>query len=216
MRVLAAVAVALAAGAGAPPAPARDAYYLVVFAAQNGELAVDRASHDFAAFVHMDRSLLAAPGRPAPGAVETVTISWLPARLPICVTCLEPVPGHNYGLRETLLIEERAGLRLSQWGPFEVDAELFAMAKAQREHLEAGGTSYIVWDRGWRPQALNCIHAVSDVDTTRPPLATGVALGDAAGWALVRYFMPRVRDRPGGGERLRRILGVDDVPVQQR
>jgi hypothetical protein len=191
-----------------------DRYALAIYAAQNGDVAIDRASHNFAAFVHVPPASPSDEG--ATRAPEVIAISWLPARLPICVVCTEPVPGRNYELRETIEIERAAGLRVSQWGPYEIDAALFASAARQARHLASGAARYVVWDRDLRPQAINCIHAVSDVDATRPPLATGTAIGDAAGEALVRFYGPRVRGRFGTAPSFRRLLGIADLPVLER
>ena len=199
--------------AASPASAARgDRFALAIYAAQNGDVAIDQASHDFAVFVR-----LPAPEAEADGeAPEVVSISWLPARLPICVLCREPVPGRNYDLRETIEIERAAGLRVSQWGPYEIDQALFDDAVRQARHLASGAVRYVVWDRESRPQAINCIHAVSDVDSSRSALATGTALGDAAGEALVRFYWPRVRGRAGGATAFRRRLGIGDLPVLER
>jgi hypothetical protein len=202
--------------AHAPPALAADAYYVAVFAAQDGDLAFSRSTHNFAVFARMDRSLLSSERPAAAEEVEAVTISWLPASLPICITCTEPVAGHNYGLRETFLIEERAGLRVSQWGPFEVGRGLFEAARAQRDRLTSGLARYVVWDRDTRPHAVNCIHAITDADASKPPLATGPLLGDKAGEAIVRHFWSHVIATPGRGSRFRSLLGIGDLPVVDR
>lgn len=207
--------------AGVAHAAEGDAYYMAIYAAQNGEAGIDPASHDWAVFVRMPR---AAYGGTTPVASDddgdprphVVPISWLPARLPICVMCTEPVPGRNYELRETIEIERRAGLRVSQWGPYEIDEALFDDAVRQAERLASGAVRYVVWDKGLRPHVLNCIHAVSDVDTTHPPLATGPAIGDAAGEALQRFYWPHFRARSGRGAAFRRQLGVGDLVVMDR
>jgi hypothetical protein len=80
----------LALGAGARAG--EDMYFAVVFGAQRPLLQLPRYTHSFATFAHLD---------PA-GRLEAFTISWLPSTAEVRVLRLQPEPGHNYTLAQTL------------------------------------------------------------------------------------------------------------------
>ena len=72
------------------------------------------------------------------------------------------------------------GARVSRWGPYRIEKELYDRALTQEERLRSGRVLYKAVDRNYRPQASNCIHAVSDIDTDNGLFHVGREWGDAA------------------------------------
>lgn len=161
---------------------ARDAYYMVVFCYQ-GVPAFPQSAHTFAAFVR------AAPRRRGtPKIIESKTISWLPATLSVRLIS-GPEPGRNLSLQETLNHAAAIGARVSAWGPFQIKKDLFDRAFKQATRLERGDVLYKAVDYGWRPAvAINCFHAICDLDTDLGLLTTGIAYGKSATNLVVNHL----------------------------
>lgn len=161
-------------------------YYVMMFAYKNH---VDlRQAHTYATFMHLQSKdgVQADPEDSTAWDAEQVTISWLPAELPMCILC-RPVTGYNYSLEGTFQIGLDAGADLYELPTIEVQQELFANAVDQVNTLASGAVEWVTFDRGTRPDAVNCLHAVSDVNRVSGPLYSGVANGvegsrEALGW----------------------------------
>ena len=169
---------------GVCPAAARadDRHYMLIFAYQ-GTPVLPRTAHTFATFVRAagDKDRV----------IETHTISWLPASLAVRPIRALPEPGRNLNLDETLKVAKSMNARIALWGPYRIDKELYERALKQIERLNRGAVSYKAVDAATRPDgALNCFHAVSDLDTERGLLATGTAFGEAAS-AMVASHLRR-------------------------
>ncbi len=165
------------------PAFAESKAYVVSWGYQNGGNRPNR-SHTFATF------FLVTDGR----ATEKVTISWLPMRgylrgpSGLQVPALRPVPGHNYTLAETLQFAAGLGEPVSRFGPYEISLALYDTAKSQAAYLSSGRVYYKMLDRTSRPNAVNCIHAVTDI-------AGWVATGDIRGNGASRYVISHFAQR---------------------
>ena len=189
-------------------------YFVMMFAYKNH---FDiRQAHTYAAFVHMQ-------GKEGQDArveesdswnIEQVTISWLPESLPMCLIC-RPVVGHNYTLSETFQIGLDAGADLYELPTIEVSAELFENAVAQVTNLNSGGVEWVTLDRRWRPAAVNCLHAVSDVNLVSGPLYSGTANGVAGSSEALQWFSPYQVPSISIPDWLPSLLGVDQYPVNQ-
>jgi hypothetical protein len=155
------------------------------------------ASHCFATFARLSR------GGAAP--VELHHISWFNIRgHQTGSTCLfddcgrpaQPEPGENRTTAEALTMAQRVGLRVTRWGPYEIDRALFERALRQIDLLEGRVPGqkvlYKAVDLGFREgaeiRALNCIHAVSDIDRDPFPLRTWTSYGDEAVRKVVRHL----------------------------
>ena len=163
-------------------APARtwaeERYYMLVFASQDAANTV-RVAHTFALFVKADGT--------AP--IESHSISWMPSTMTLQPMRREPVPGVNISLKDSLEWAKSVGSRVTMWGPFRVKKELYDMAVAQEEWLNTTPFGHIILDPRYRGKtASNCIHAVSDLDTTQPALETGTAHGNEASEMVVEHF----------------------------
>jgi len=188
MRPISCISIVLMLCAGTSAARADNRYYIMMFASQRDNPKLPRFAHTFATFVHIGNT----GGKER---IEAHTISWLPQTLDV-VPRLRPEPGKNFDLKATLTWAERDGQRVIAWGPFQIDKKLYELAREQVERLNKGGIAYRMVDGKLRsPEVMNCIHAVSDLDTTQAPLVTGIAFGDAASLAVLRHF-ERWLDRP--------------------
>lgn len=165
-------------------APDEDRYYMLVFGEQD-EANTVRLSHTFAVFVKAtDESVMTGDTQ-----IESHTISWMPSSLTLQPMRKEPVPGVNLSLSDSLEWAKSVGARVTVWGPFRVKKELYDMAVAQEERLNTTPLGHILLDTKHRGKtASNCIHAVSDLDTTQPALETGTAHGNEASQMVVDHF----------------------------
>ena len=196
----------------APPnASARPAatYYLVVYAAQEPGNNPE-TSHCFATFARIAR----ADGTPPAPRVELRHINWFSIRghqtgathglVEADGQPTYPEPGENRTTRDALILAQRHGLRVSRWGPYEIHRGLFEKAGHQIALLEGRlpgpPVRYKALDLGYREgarvRALNCIHAISDVDREPAPLRTWTSYGDDAARRVVLH-LSRWMKNPG-------------------
>src|SRR5262249_30845823 len=120
-------------------AQAGEAHFLLVFASQRVPNQPNY-SHTFATFVRASW-----PGdSPCPccPVLEARTISWLPQSLVIRTLALCPECGRNLELHETLRYALGSGERVSLWGPYLIDAELYRGALRQAALLDSGRVLY--------------------------------------------------------------------------
>jgi hypothetical protein len=153
-------------------------------------------SHCFATFARISGSA---------ARVELHHISWFNVRghqtgstciFDDCGQPAQPEPGENRTAGEALAMAQRRGLRVTRWGPYEIDRALFERALRQIDLLEGRipghKVLYKAMDLGFREgsevRALNCIHAVSDIDRDRAPLRTWTSYGDEAVRKVVQHL----------------------------
>jgi ABC-type phosphate/phosphonate transport system substrate-binding protein len=176
--------------------PGKPEYYLCVFAFDSVPRRA-RYSHTFATFI-----------KTSGGSVETHTISWLPRSKQIEIARMQSEPGMNLDLHQTLDFARSLSVRVYEWGPYRVRPELYERALRQIERLRSGRIQYKVLDGAWRPDtASNCIHAVSDIDTSEGYLTVNGAYGVAASTSVVdflrRWMIEPGREHPSIYEELR-------------
>jgi hypothetical protein len=211
--------------------PAGETYYLVVLAAQEeGNHPV--TSHCFATYARISAGTEAEPG------IELHHINWFSRRghrTGATHALFEddgrptrPEPGENRTTREALLMAARRGLKISRWGPFEIERGLYERALRHIDLLEGKVAGrrvlYKSFDVGCREGewivALNCVHAVSDVDREGGPLRTWTSYGEQAARLVVqhlgRWFKGPGRDHPEAWERIwRATWGPESAPEMQ-
>lgn len=205
---------ALMAGAVVPPGdpggaarPAVESYYMVVYSAQEGNVAV--RSHCFATFARVARS----GDTTAEPRVELHHINWFSVRGHRCGSTFglfecdgrptRPEPGENRTTRDALELVLGRGRRVTRWGPFEIDRGLYERALRQIDLLEGRVPGrqvlYKALDLGYREgaevRAINCIHAVSDIVRMPVLLRTWTAYGDEAARKVVSHLGPWVKSR---------------------
>jgi len=142
-------------------ARAGEEYYLLMFGSQRVP-ANPNYSHTFATFA---RATWEGPGPcPVNPVLEAHTISWLPANLKIRVNALRPECGHNFGLHHSLDFANSTKQRVSLWGPYRIEPQLYYRGLNRKFELEQGHIQYKANDIGYRSNRVtNCIHAVSTV-----------------------------------------------------
>jgi hypothetical protein len=212
--LLAAAALALAL-AFAPAARAAEAYYVLVFGSQRVPNNPDYA-HTFATFVRATWPG-GGPCPQAPAHLETHTISWLPRDLEIRTLALLPECGHNFELHETLRYALANGERVSLWGPYQVEPELYARALNQIALLESGEVLYKANDMGHRSDRVsNCIHAVSTVVDGPRLRVLSPGWGETASYVVLRRFLPWVIDPDRVHPWVGSALGLNAYPMIYR
>jgi hypothetical protein len=201
----------LASALAAPPAArAGEFYYLIVFGSQRPS-GRPKYTHTFATFVK------ATGEGPCADAyrLECCTISWLPATGRVSLWRLGSEAGVNFDLYGTLRLLASQKQRVSMWGPFRIDRELYDRACVQAARLQAGGMRYKAIDLGLRTwRASNCIHAVSDMDDDAwllyaGPTRRGAGAGPAVLDHLRRWLIEPSRTHPWVADR----LGLLPCPV---
>jgi hypothetical protein len=163
-----------------------DEYHVVVFGynGRGGQLNPGK-SHTFASWVHTrDRKVC-----------EQIDISWMPETDRVRVAERE-IPGHNKCLSETMA--DATGCNVRYW-LLRTDKSFFDAAAAQRDRLAV----YKALDGKSRPDAVNCIHACSDI---AGPLSTGAKNGIAASQEVADLYVREGRAWPCGDEWLMPLL----------
>jgi hypothetical protein len=148
------------ASAGKVVAP--EHFYLLVFASQSTPK-LPRYTHTWATVVRVRDC-----GPHRPPEIEYDTISWLPASHRIHTWDLWVEEGVNLDLRRTLEVIRAQQQRVSLWGPYEIEPDLYRHFLAQKAFLESGRVGYQALDdlgeAGMIGNGMNCIHAVADCD----------------------------------------------------
>ena len=195
-----------------PAAAAGESYYVLVFGSQK-EPNEAKYAHTFGTFVKV-----VDPGPCSTMQMESHTISWLPATMNVRVRTLLPEEGHNFELHPTMRKELENGARVSLWGPYRIDRELYCKALDQIARLESGSVKYKAVDSGY-PNSLvsNCIHAVSGVTSYlfRPRIASP-GWGEVASSIVRDRFEPHILD---GGQIypwVAEALGLRQYPMIYR
>jgi hypothetical protein len=197
-----------------PPAAARadECYYLLVFGAQGFPNCPER-SHTFAVFVK------ACGLGPCPETyqIEAHTLSWMPATLKVRSLRCHPEPGVCLDLPTTLNWACAHKLRVTLWGPLAIDKELYDRACCRISELQSGALAYKVLDARLRPTlAVDCIHALSDVDTDRGLLHTGATFGDRASYLDLLHFGRWILDPHCTHDWVADRLGLGCCPIVHR
>jgi hypothetical protein len=162
----------------------RDSYYMILFS-QEGPGHEPWLSHTFATFIKAtgDRS------DKKHFRLGHHTISWLPASRDVHLLRLRPEAGKNYTLKETLRLARSLNVRVSMWGPLQIDKELYERAMRQVKRLNEGKVAYKAIDTRFRPDvASNCFHVISDIDADNGLLNTGTAHGDDASSMVLMHL----------------------------
>lgn len=153
----------------APTAAPQDTY-MVLGSFQPRGAGVPASSHTFAVFCKCEGDKI----------VESRTISWMPQTLDIKVLKRDPEQGVNLTYKQTYDIAAKNGYTLFFRGPYKVEPELYRKACEQATELESGKVLYKAGDGATRPHAVNCIHAVADIDREYGYLKTGANWGSSA------------------------------------
>jgi hypothetical protein len=147
---------------------------------------------------------------------DVITISWLPETLDIHVCRRRPEPGTLVNLPATLGWAEANGARISMWGPFQIQKELYERAVVRATLLEGGSIGYNAIDRRRRPNDVDCIHALSGVDVDPGLFRTRTAHGDIGSYFVLEH-LSRWIIQPGEiPPAVERRLRLDDFCIVRR
>jgi hypothetical protein len=185
-----------------------DKFYAIIFGEQDGKNRCCEA-HSFATFVQVRLEVL------GPKVVDRATISWLPAAGRVRLL-KRAEPGRNYTLEESLAMV-KPGHNLAQWGPFEIQEELFHRAKKQAALLSSGGVLYKAMDRRARSAgiAVNCEHAIADIGL-RPGeslIRTGTAHGHYGSYLVATHLRSWMIEPGVAHEWVNRSLGLGQYAI---
>jgi hypothetical protein len=196
----------------AKPAQADEAYFMLVFGSQR-PVNLPRHTHTFATFV---KATWTGPGCTTPQ-IQAWTISWLPCTLAIEPYRLCPESGMNLDLHSTLRWARADGQRISLWGPYQIQKELFDHALGQIAHLQSGAVSYKAVDTGYPADRVsNCSHAVGAlVPDSRIHLGIG-SWGDSASYFVTLALAPWIIDSRRTHDWILPRLGLCDCPLVRR
>src|SRR5687767_7453101 len=158
LRVCLASMLLLALAGGAR---AGEDYFLLMFGAQRVPNNPNY-SHSFATFVRV--SWLGDGPCPHNPTLETYTISWLPENMRVRVLALCPECGRNFDLHTTIRWCLSEDMRVSLWGAYRIEPQLYHLAGNQVGLLESGRVRYKAVDTGYpSDRVTNCIHALANV-----------------------------------------------------
>ena len=112
---------------------------------------------------------------------------------------------------------ESVGARVSMWGPFAIEEELYDRALAQKARLESRAIQYKAVDEKFRPEeASNCIHAVSDIDRDQGLLHVGRNWGEPASQLVVNHLKRWIINPRQTHQWVRDQIGLQDYPLTVR
>jgi hypothetical protein len=175
----------------AAPAHGDEFYYVLVFGSQLTPARCIAPSHTFAAFVKATGHGPCAENYQ----LEAHTISWMPRTLDVRAAALLPEPGQNVGLDATIRWALATGQRVSLWGPFQIDRNLYEGALREICYLESGQAQYKVIDNGWPANRVsNCIHAVDAAAGRWRLQLFDHSFGETASYHVAEQLLPWIID----------------------
>ena len=205
----AALALTLLAGA----ARGEEFYYVAVFGSQTTP-PDPNYTHSFAAFVK------ACGDGPCPREFvveECFTISWLPRTLKVRTYALLPECGVNLPLHDALRYVLANHERVSLWGQYQINKELYCQAARQAALLESGRVKYKAVDSGFPTDRVsNCIHAIATPAGGYRVRVLSPGFGETASWAVLQRYKPFIIDSDRTHEWVFSYLGLEAYPIIRR
>lgn len=199
---------------GASTAQAGQAFFVVMLAFQTVP-SNPRDTHSFASYVRV--SWDGYGPMEGPLSFDVKTISWLPETTVLRPLNLLGEPGHNFSLDETIHIAEGHCARVSLWGPYEIQEELFNRASERVAELESGQVLYLMLDTGHRTsQACNCIHGISSIDRRMRLRIASPAWGEDASYVILERQSRWIINREITHDWLIYDLGLQAYPIIYR
>jgi hypothetical protein len=211
LRLAAAFVLLLASARGAH---AGEAFYLLMFGSQRTP-ANPSYSHTWATFV---RATWEGDG-PCPHnpTIEEHTMSWLPETMVVRLWALLPECGALFELHTTIHWALDTQQRISMWGPYQIEPDLYYKAMDRLAHLGSGRVRYKAIDSGYSSDRVtNCIHAVAGtVGGLRVRVGTP-GWGETASFTVLQRFRPWIYNRDEVHSWVGSALGLDEYPIIYR
>jgi hypothetical protein len=209
---LAALAALSCPTAASDPTP-QPRYYFILLGGQSVPF-IPETAHTWAVY---------AKATPAPGgavALEWFTISWLPVGRTVRIFQVKPTAGKNHTIEETLARAAKNRVRMSVWGPYEIDADRYELAMRQARFLDSGAVGYRVLDSfTGNPYVCHCVHALTYADPVlRRRVQPVIRVGEPGTSRLAGLYL-RAGAFPGYPEThdwLIPALGLDRYPLTRR
>jgi hypothetical protein len=196
----------------AETATGEEFYYVLVFGSQQIPARAQFA-HTFAVFA---KATGQGPCSENYG-LEAYSISWMPQTLEIRTVALLPECGQNVELHYTIRWALSTGQRISVWGPYQIDKELYDRAIEQIRLLQGGEVLYKAIDFGYRSDHVsNCIHALSTIAEGYRLHVVSASFGETAGYYVTRRFEPWIIDPCRTHDWLVPRLGLAGYPIIHR
>jgi hypothetical protein len=197
-----------------PVARGDESYYMIVFGSQLPKVNLPAHTHSFAMFL---RACGEGPCWDT-YALQGWTISWMPESLKIEILRLFPTCGNNLGLHESLKWAAADGQRISMWGPYRIQKELFDRALGQVAHLKSGNVAYKSVDMCRNTDRVtNCIHALSNISTENSQLHCSVSgWGEPASYWITLHLAPWIIDYHQTHDWLLDRIGLRCYPLVRR
>lgn len=190
--------------------PCCEKYYVLVFGSQ--QLPPDpRYSHSFGIFVKVTEF----PNQQR--VLEHHSISWLAANLKVRLWAFLPEPGVNLGIHPTLNWAYGTCQRVSLWGPYEIDRDLYCRSVKQFNLLQSGQVKYKAVDTGYPTSRVsNCIHALGSVAGGYRMRVTSPAWGETASYAVMMRYRKWIINENQKHMWLIPALGLGQYPIVYR
>jgi hypothetical protein len=202
-------------GSACNSARAGEAYYLLMFASQRPTYSPNYA-HTFTTFVRASWPG-DGPCPPQNVTLEAHTISWLPSNLVIRIQALLPECGHNFGLAETIRFALGTEQRVSLWGPYQIEPDLYARAMQRVAQLNSGSVRYKANDSLYdRDRVTNCIHAVDAITERLRVRVASPGWGDTASYVVLMKMRQSIIDMDRPHYWVASALGLDCYPIIYR
>jgi hypothetical protein len=187
-------------------APAADAYFVSIFTAEPVPF---RSTHT--------HTFVVAVRVPASGPADVTHISWFPANLRQRGLTLCPEPGTNLGITDTFAICRAREMRISLWGPYRAEPELFDIIRRQAAYLESGRVLYKPTDNVYPSDvAANCYHAIWRPVAPCRKYSGLFNCGDVSGGTTVRLFRPWLIDPCQTHDAILEVFGPAGESVVRR
>ena len=194
---------------------AGERYYLLMFGSQRVP-ANPNYSHSWATFVRVSWPGDAACP-PQDAALEAHTISWLPQNLVVRLWALLPECGANFDLHTTVRWALDSDERISMWGPYLIEPDLYDRALRRIAQLDSGAVRYKANDSGRNSDHVsNCIHAVSSIADGLRLRVMSPGWGETASFAILQRIRPWIIDRNNVEPWVGSALGLDQYPIIYR
>jgi hypothetical protein len=206
MTVTTALALALALAAAGRAGD----HFVVVFGAES-QPPRPQYSHSWAAFVRLPCYA------PCPGPPEVTVISWLPCKVMLTPNSLLPEPGHNFDLPDTFRIVLGQCERVTAWGPYRIEPELYCRATRQAVRLEAGAVRYKTVDWLYDPHDVsNCIHALTVFNEEKRLRVGRTNFGDVASYYITDSYRQWIVCPHEVYPWVAELLGLGQYPIRWR
>jgi hypothetical protein len=171
----------------AQAASAEEYYFTLVFGSQSHPKQL-RYTHTWATFI---RAVGSGPDLTTYD-LYVHTISWLPATLNVRVWALNPEPGVNLDLYQTMNAVLAKKENIDVWGPFLIRQEVYERSLIVKAYADSGAVQYRAISARYDLLVADCIHAVAAVD---PVFGRGhyplIRIGKPASRYIAKQLMKR-------------------------